>query len=223
MRRNATGTRRTTTGASMMRRWAVATAALLACSFAEAAALDKLRAFLDGTRTARAEFSQTVLAKNGRKPAFSSGTMALSRPGKFRWQIEKPYPQLIVGDGEKVWLYDPELKQVTVKKVGAALGGTPAALLAGEGGIAALEKSFTLREGGEKDGLEWVDAVPKVQDSGFERVRIGFAGNELRSMEFADNFGQITTLLFSKLERNPVLPVSQFRFVAPAGVDVLGE
>lgn len=206
-----------------MRRWMFGVATLMTCCLAEAAALDKLRAFLDGTRTARAEFSQTVMAKNGRKPNFSSGTMAISRPGKFRWQIEKPYPQLIVGDGEKVWLYDPELKQVTVKKVGAALGGTPAALLAGDGGIAALEKSFTLREAGEKDGLDWIEAVPKVQDSGFERVRMGFAGNELRSMELADNFGQMTTLLFSKLERNPTIPATQFRFVAPAGVDVLGE
>lgn len=199
-----------------------ALAAMLACSFAEAAALDQLRAFLEGTKTARAEFAQTVTAKNGRKPSFASGTMALSRPGRFRWQIDKPYAQLIVGDGEKIWLYDPELKQVTVKKAGAALGGTPAALLAGDG-MAALERGFTLRDGGEKNGLEWVEAVPKTGDSGFERVRIGLAGNELRAMELLDSFGQTTQLSFSHFERNPALPAAQFRFAPPAGADVLGE
>jgi outer membrane lipoprotein carrier protein len=201
---------------------------LFAFSFAVAAgaanadAVDRLRVFLETTKLLRADFSQTVMPKSGRKPQFSSGSMAIARPHKFRWQIEKPYPQLIVGDGEKVWLHDPELNQVTVKKQGAALAGSPAALLAGEG-VAALEKSFALKDAGEKDGLEWLEAVPKSTDSGFEKVRIGFAGAELRAMELTDSFGQQTSLVFSKVEKNPPLAASHFRFTPPKGADVLGE
>lgn len=199
--------------------------ALLVTPLAQANSLDRLRSFLEGTKTLRADFTQTVMAKNGRKPQFSSGAMAVARPHKFRWQIEKPYPQLIVGDGEKVWLYDPELKQVTVKKQGAALSGSPASLLAGEG-MVALEKHFSLRDVGEKDGLEWLEATPKAADSGFERVRIGFAANaagELRAMELVDSFGQTTSLVFSRFERNPALNAATFRFTPPAGADVLGD
>lgn len=194
----------------------------LSTSAVRADAVDRLRQFLETTKLMRADFSQTVLPKNGRKPQFSSGSMAIARPHKFRWQIEKPYPQLIVGDGEKVWLHDPELNQVTVKKQGAALAGSPAALLAGEG-IAVLEKSFVLKDAGLRDGLEWLDATPKNTDSGFEKVRIGFAGAELRAMELTDSFGQQTSLLFSKVEKNPALPASTFRFVSPKGADVLGD
>ncbi|MDQ5960669.1 MAG: outer rane lipoprotein carrier protein [Pseudomonadota bacterium] len=200
----------------------VALVSLLATPLAQADALDRMRGFLESTKTLRADFTQTVLPKNGRKPQFSSGSMALSRPHKFRWQIEKPYPQLIVGDGEKVWLYDPELRQVTVKKQGAALAGSPAALLAGEG-IVALQKHFSLVNLGAKEGLEWLEATPKSTDSGFERVRIGFAGSELRSMELVDSFGQSTSLVFERIERNPSLTATTFRFVPPAGADVLGD
>jgi outer membrane lipoprotein carrier protein len=194
----------------------------LSATAARADAIDRLRQFLETTKMLRAEFSQTVLPKNGRKPQFSSGSMAIARPHKFRWQIEKPYPQLIVGDGEKVWLHDPELNQVTVKKQGAALAGSPAALLAGEG-VAALEKHFTLKDDGAKDGLEWLEATPKSKETGFERVRMGFAGSELRAMELTDSFGQQTSLLFSKVEKNPALPATHFRFTPPKGADVLGD
>lgn len=200
----------------------VALASLLATPLARGDALDRMRGFLENTKTLRADFTQTVIAKNGRKPQFSSGSMAISRPHKFRWQIEKPYPQLIVGDGEKVWLYDPELRQVTKKKQGAALAGSPAALLAGEG-IVALQKHFTLVDLGMKEGLEWLEATPKSTESGFERVRIGFAGSELRSMELVDSFGQSTSLVFERIERNPSLAATTFRFVPPAGADVLGD
>ncbi|MBI2306342.1 MAG: outer membrane lipoprotein chaperone LolA [Rhodocyclales bacterium] len=194
----------------------------LAATTARADAVDRLRNFLETTKLLRADFSQTVMPKNGRKPQFSSGSMAIARPHKFRWQIDKPYPQTIVGDGEKVWLHDPELNQVTVKKQGAALAGSPAALLAGEG-VAALEKHFTLKDAGTKDGLEWLEAIPKAADTGFERVRLGFAGNELRAMELTDSFGQATSLVFARVEKNPPLAASVFRFVPPKGADVLGE
>ena len=113
-----------------------------------AGALDKLHRFLETTKTLRADFSQIVVAKNGRRPQQSVGTMMISRPGKFRWQIDKPYSQLLVGDGERVWMYDPDLRQATVKKMDAALGSTPAALLVGGN---KLERNFDLRELGDRD------------------------------------------------------------------------
>ena len=207
-----------------MRRLFCLTALLLISQGVHAGAIDKLHQFLESTKTLRAGFTQIVVAKNGTRPQQSSGVMIFSRPGKFRWQIEKPYSQLLVSDGEKVWIYDPDLRQVTVKKVGNALGGTPAALLAGEsGGKSTLEKSFTLREAGEREGLEWVEAVPKSQESGFEKLRLGFAGNDLKAMELFDNFGQTTSLYFSNLERNLVVAASLLSFKPPAGVDVISE
>lgn len=185
-----------------------------------AGAVDQMHRYLDGTRTLRADFSQQVVGKGGRKPQQSAGNLAISRPGKLRWEIEKPYPQLMVGDGVKFWIYDPELKQVTVRKMGDAIGSTPAALLSGS---ADLERNFTLSEGGEADGLAWVEAVPKSSDSGFEKVRLGFAGGDLKAMELFDNFGQTTRVRFSRIERNPALPASLFKFTPPAGADVIGE
>lgn len=185
-----------------------------------AGALEQLRGFLDQTRTLRAEFTQTVVARNGRKPQQSSGIVSIARPGKLRWEIKKPYPQLMVGDGEKFWIYDQELAQVTVKKVGQAIGSTPAAILAGNN---ELERNFTLQEDGETDGVQWLLAVPKKPDSGFEKLRLGFSGNDLKAMELFDNFGQTTYLRFAKLERNPTLSPTLFRFTPPAGADVLGE
>lgn len=211
-----------------MRRFIFVTICLLAVQIAHAGAIDRLHRFLETTKTVRADFAQIVVAKNGKRPQQSSGVMMFSRPGKFRWQIERPYSQLLVGDGEKVWIYDPDLRQVTVKKVGAALGSSPVALLVGDGdgkngGKSALEKNFTLREAGEREGLEWLEAIPKSPDSGFERLQMGFAGNDLKAMELFDNFGQTTTLFFTHLERNPKLAPALFRFTPPAGVDVIGE
>ncbi len=183
-------------------------------------AVTAMHQFLQTTKTLKADFSQTVTASGGRKPQLSSGSVQIARPGKLRWDIQKPYPQLLVGDGEKFWIYDPDLQQVMVRKANQAIGGTPAALLAGSN---ELEKNFTLKEAGEADGLIWLEAIPKVADAGFEKLRIGFAGNELKAMTLFDNFGQVTQIQFSKIERNPVIPAGQFRFVPPAGVDVLGQ
>lgn len=187
---------------------------------AEAGAVDRLHQFLGSTKTLKADFAQLVVTRGGRKPQESSGVVSISRPGKLRWDIRKPYPQLIVSDGEKVWIHDSELQQVTVRQVGSAIGGSPAALLSGSND---LERNFTLSEAGERDGMLWVEAVPKSGDSGFERVRIGFAGNDLKAMELLDSFGQTTLIRFSALERNPQLPAASFRFVPPAGVDIVGE
>jgi outer membrane lipoprotein carrier protein len=192
----------------------------LAPGLAAAGAVDQLHDFLRNTKTLKAEFAQAVIAKNGRKPQQSSGIVAISRPGKLRWEIQKPYPQLVVGDGEKIWIHDPELQQVTVRKAGQAIGGSPAALLSGSN---ELERNFTLKEAGESDGMAWVEATPKANDSGFERVRLGFSGSDLKAMELLDSFGQTTLVRFSRLEKNLALPASTFRFTPPAGADVVGE
>ena len=202
-----------------MKRIVISLAMCIAAS-AHAGAIDKLHRFLETTKTLRADFAQIVVAKNGKRPQQSVGVMMISRPGKFRWQIEKPYSQLLVGDGEKIWMYDPDLRQVTVKKMDAALGSTPAALLVGSN---SLEKNFNLRELGEREGLEWLEATPKSADSGFEKLQLGFSGDELKAMELFDNFGQTTSLAFTSVQLNPALPAAQFRFTPPAGADVIGE
>ena len=185
----------------------------------QAAGLDQLKSFLDTNRSARGVFTQTVIAKSGRKPQESAGIFALQRPGKFRWSYEKPYKQLLVSDGEKLWSYDPDLNQVAVKKLGSSFGSSPAALLAGQD----LGKYFVLKEGTAADGIEVVEATPKGGDASFERVKIGFAANQPVNMEIHDSFGQVTVLRFTRFEANPVLPAALFRFVAPAGADVVGE
>jgi outer membrane lipoprotein carrier protein len=185
-----------------------------------AGGIEQLHAFLDGAKTGRAGFSQTVVAKSGRQPQEARGTLLFARPGKFRWTYEKPYYQLLVGDGEKLWVYDKDLSQVTVKTLGDALGATPAALLSGG---KAWEKNFTLKDDGQSGALEWVQATPKAQDSTFQNIRIGLSGNLPRIMVMQDNFGQTTTLAFDRFERNPALDAGEFRFTPPPGADVVGE
>ena len=177
-----------------------------------------LKNWLRETRTLKADFAQT--SAGGIGGGKSQGNMAISRPGKFRWSINKPYTQLMVGDGSRIWLYDPELKQVIVRKSEKALGGTPAALLAGDNDA---EQRFTFKADGEHAGAEWVIAEPKQNDTGFVRIRIGLAGNELKGMVLEDSFGQVTTLVFSNVVRNGDAAASLFRFTPPAGADVLKQ
>jgi outer membrane lipoprotein carrier protein len=186
----------------------------------QANGIERLKEFFQSTTSMRALFHQTVLDSKGRKVQEVNGSMQLQRPGKFHWDYYKPYLQLIVGDGEKVWLYDPELNQVSVRTLDKALGSSPAALLAGDKEI---EKTFVLKNEGLQDGLEWVSATPKNTESGFERVLLGFKESQLQEMELHDNFGHITVIEFSKLERNPKLEPQSFHFVPPAGADVVGE
>ena len=186
---------------------------------AVAAGLPQLKSFLDGVKSAKGVFTQTVITRSGKKPQQSAGIFALQRPGKFRWSYESPYKALLVSDGAKLWSYDPDLNQVAVKKLGAAFGASPAALLAGQD----LDKHFELKEGGAADGVDYVEARPTGSDTSFERVRIGFSANRPVSMDIHDSFGQITHLRFTQIEANPNLPASLFRFSAPAGADVVGE
>ncbi|HUW26188.1 MAG TPA: outer membrane lipoprotein chaperone LolA [Gallionella sp.] len=188
---------------------------------AHAGGIDKLKEFIAATHSAQANFTQLVSDQNGKRIQGASGIMQFQRPGKFRWTYQKPYEQLIVGDGEKFWLYDVDLNQVTVRKLDAALGSSPAALLSGSNEI---ERDFTLRESGNQDGLDWLQAIPRTQDSGFEKILMAFnAQAELVVMELNDTFGNKTVLRFSGLERNPQLASSLFKFVPPTGADVLGE
>jgi outer membrane lipoprotein carrier protein len=187
---------------------------------AAASGLDQLHAFLDATKSAQGAFRQVVVNRDGRTTQTTSGTFAFARPGKFRWTYDKPFDQLIVGDGEKVWVYDRDLNQVIVRKLDAALGATPAALLAGDN---ALENNFALVAAGAENGVEYVDATPKAADSQFKRIRLGFADSLPRRMILTDAFGQTTELTFSNVQRNPALPPETFRFTPPKGADVVGK
>jgi outer membrane lipoprotein carrier protein len=187
---------------------------------AQADAIQRLHDFAGAIKTLSGSFSQSIVDKTGRKTQESTGELYFSRPGKFRWVYRKPYEQLIVGDGKKIWIYDTDLEQVTVKKLDQSIGESPAALLAGNND---LDKHFNLKDGGSKDGVEWLEATPKNKDGTFEQVRLGFRGAELVAMEMKDNFGQKTYLKFSAMKSNPALAAELFRFKPPKGVDVLGD
>ena len=189
-------------------------------SFATAGSIDTLKAFIAQVHGARIEFNQSVVDANGRDVQQSGGTFQFSRPGKFRWLYTKPYEHLIVGDGAKVWLYDKDLNQVTVKALGDALGSSPAALLAGSNDI---DRAYTFADLPARDGLEWLEATPRDPDSSFEKMRIGFRKANPEAMQLFDRLGQITTIRFSKLERNPKLAAELFRFTPPKDADVVGD
>ena len=187
---------------------------------AGAAGVESLKTLLEQTTTARARFAQMVLDKNLKMLQQATGTMQFSRPGKFRWEYDKPQEQVIVSDGSRVWLYDKDLNQVTVRRVDRALGSSPAALLAGSNEI---EKSYSFTAIGNKDGLDWLEAVPKTQDTAFEKIRLGFGKSGLDAMELRDQFGQVTVIKFSTIERNAKLSPEAFRFTPPKGADVISE
>jgi outer membrane lipoprotein carrier protein len=185
-----------------------------------AGGLDDFLAFNAATKTATARFEQQVFDRAGKVVERASGTFAFARPGKFRWVYEKPHKQVLVGDGTKLWIHDPDLNQVTVKRIDKAISSTPAALLAGKDDITAL---VTLRDAGSADGLAWVEASPKAPDTGFERVRLGLSGRNLAAMELEDQLGGRTMLRFSDLKANVPLPPDTFKFTPPPGADVLED
>lgn len=179
-----------------------------------------LRNFYNHTDAMRAHFHQVVTDIQGRKEQEVDGTMQLQRPNKFRWDYKKPYEQQIISDGKKVYLYDVDLAQVSERNLSRALGSSPAAMLAGGENV---EKTFLLKNASRKDGLDWVLALPKNKDSGFERVLLAFNGEKLQKMELYDSFNHVTAISFSEIERNPKLKSSTFLFIPPTGVDVVGE
>ena len=197
---------------------------LAACAFGAATAfaggLDDFLAFNAGTKSATARFEQQVFDRSGKTVESAAGTFDFARPGKFRWTYDKPHKQVLVGDGTKLWIHDPDLNQVTVKRIDKAISSTPAALLAGKDDITAL---FSLRDAGSADGLNWVEATPKAPDTGFERVRLGLQGKSLAAMELHDQLGGRTLLRFSDLKANAPVAPDSFRFTPPKGADVLED
>lgn len=187
---------------------------------ASAAATDALKVFLTQTQTVKARFAQMVLDKNGKQLQQAQGIMQFSRPGKFRWDYQKPYEQVIVGDGSKLWIFDKDLNQVTIRKLDRALGSSPAALLSGSND---LERDFKLSNLGMDKGLDWLEALPKSRETVFERVRMGFGKSGLEAMELRDQFGQTTVITFADVERNPRIAADVFRFTPPQGADVISE
>lgn len=188
---------------------------------AQATATGSLNAFIKDARTVQAEFSQTLLDKAAQVIQESTGTMLFERPGKFRWIYKTPYEQLIVGDGDKVWFYDEDLNQVTVRQLDIAIGSSPAALLAGN---IAIEENFDITELGLQNEIEWLEAIPKTSESSFEFIQLGFSQDgTLQLMVLRDNFGQTTLLTFTELKQNIDLPADTFTFVPPDDADVISD
>lgn len=200
--------------------WLIAVVLSLLPAPAGAAGVERFREYLRSTQTARADFDQQVFDRDKKLVQRSRGSFTLQRPGRFRWSYAQPYAQLIVGDGKRVWIYDEDLNQVTVRAMAKALGSTPAALLAG---AADVERAFELADAGARDGLEWVEAKPREREAGFERIRLGLGTAGVQAMELTDHFGQTTLLRFTNIARNPKVDPDAFRFIPPKGADVLGE
>ena len=187
---------------------------------AHAAGLERMKEYFKNIQSAQANFHQVVTDKQGQKTQEVTGSMRLQKPNKFRWDYNKPYVQQIVGDGEKIWLFDPELNQVTVRSFAKAASSSPAALLAGGKDI---ERSFTIKDASRKGELEWVMAIPKIKETGFERLFLGFKGDELMKMELHDSFGNRTAIEFTDVQRNPKIPADSFKFIPPRDADVLRD
>lgn len=186
---------------------------------AHATALEQFKTFVSTTKAAKGEFIQTQVkkAESTKVATPATGTFVFARPGKFIWTYVKPYEQLLQADGDQLYIYDKDLNQVTVKKLGDALGSSPAAILFGSND---LEKNFTLAEAPARDGLEWLNATPKAKDSQFQQISIGLRNGTPEAMELKDSFGQTSVLKFQKFEKNPSLGAQQFKFVVPKGADV---
>ena len=181
--------------------------------------IDTLRDFVRDVKSGQAGFTQTVTSADGARKKVSSGSFEFARPNRFRFAYTKPFEQLIVGDGQKVWIYDTDLNQASSRKLASALGSTPAALLAG----GALEVEFDLANQPAKDGLDWVLATPKNRDGAFQAMRVGFRGKELAAVEITDSFGQRSLLRFSGFVANPSFAADRFHYTPPPGADVIEQ
>jgi len=180
----------------------------------------RMHAFLQDVKSLKADFSQVVLDPNQRQVKQSTGTLIIKRPNHFRWDYAKPNQVIIVADGAKLWMYDVELQQVTVKPLNDTLAASPAVLLAGSNDV---EKSFSVEDLGSKDGLAWVQLAPKVKDTDFESVKLAFKGSDVAVMELKDNLGNLTRISFDHVERNAAVADEAFKFTPPKGADVIGD
>lgn len=203
----------------MRRRVLLGAALCLAAGASRADAVDALREFTRDVRSGRADFTQVVTSPDGVRKRTSSGSFEFARPNRFRFAYAKPYAQVIVGDGDKVWLHDVDLQQVTVRAMNQALGATPASLLAGAG----LDRDFVLRALPASQGLDWVQADPRLRSDaiGFQSLKVGFRGRQLAALDLVDSFGQRSLITFTDFAVNPAVAPDAFRFVPPAGVEVL--
>lgn len=188
---------------------------------AQAGGREQLDKFSQGISGLSADFAQRVYGPNGEAKDKSSGRVQLKAPRQFRWEVVKPYPQLIVADGDNLWVYDPDLEQVNVRNQSAEENSSPLAVLIDP---TELERQFNVKEAGAGQGLEWLELTPKKPDEApFERARLGFGPSGLVRMELFDGLGQRTVLGFSAWKRNPAFAADAFSFVPPEGVDVVGE
>ncbi|MBL8328064.1 MAG: outer membrane lipoprotein chaperone LolA [Rubrivivax sp.] len=193
--------------------------ALPAASSAQADATETLRQFLREAQSGKGSFTQTVTAADGVRKKVSSGSFEFLRPNRFRFSYVKPFEQLIVADGSKVWIYDPDLKQASSRRMDAALGSTPAALIAGGN----LDKDFVLKADGPRDGLDWVLATPRQREGTVRELRVGLRGREPAAIEILDSFGQRTLLQFSGFQTGVPLARESFVFKPPPGADVIEQ
>jgi outer membrane lipoprotein carrier protein len=192
---------------------------LVSSSAAWADAAQTLRDFVRDVKSGKAAFTQTVTSGDGARAKTSSGSFEFMRPNRFRFNYTKPFEQLIVADGQKVWIYDTDLNQASSRRLSQALGATPAALLAG----GSLEQDFVLSSEPSRDGLDWALATPRTKDGPFQQLRVGFRGRALAAVEILDSFGQRSMLQFSRFEPNVSLAADLFRFTPPAGADVIEQ
>jgi outer membrane lipoprotein carrier protein len=200
-------------------KYLLAAALLAATGAAHADAVDTLKEFVRDVKTGSASFTQTVYSPDGAKKKVSSGSFEFARPNRFRFEYKKPFEQLIVGDGQKVWIYDADLNQASSRKFDQALGATPAAVLAG----ASLDKDFDLAALPDSDGLVWAQATPKLKDGPVQLLRVGFKGKQLAAIEILDGFGQRSSLRFAQVVANPPLNAESFRFKPPPGAEVIEQ
>lgn len=176
--------------------------------------------YFQDLQSLRADFVQRVYDERARIVQSSSGRMLMRRPGQFRWDYRTPAEQIIVADGERLWAYDVDLAQVTVRKLDTALSATPLALLSG---AAPIEDTFEVGSVQRRDGLDWYELTPKQAQPEFRLLRVAFKEQALVSLELEDRFGQRTRLDFQQLERNPPLDPALLKFTPPPGVDVVGD
>ncbi len=182
-------------------------------------AVQRLRDFGRKVQSGRAAFTQTVIAPDGTRRRTTTGQFEFARPDRFRFAYARPFEQLIVSDGQKVWIHDPDLNQASSRRLDQAVGATPAAILAG----GSIDAEFELSPLPSDEGLDWVQALPRARGGSIERLRIGFKGETLAAMDIVDSFGQRSQMRFSAFELNPVLPADRFRFRPPPGADVIEQ
>lgn len=200
------------------RRLTAAALLTLAALPVQAGGIEALQKFNTDTDGIRGSFTQTVTSRN--KTQTAGGTFSILRPGRFKWEYTRPYKQTIVGDSRHIWLYDIDLSQITKTEQNQAIGDSPAAILSNKD---ALNTSYTLKEDGSANGIDYVLATPKRSNAGYQYIRIGFKGSTLAEMRLKDSFGNQTTIRFSNLDTTPNLSPSDFRFTPPQGVDVITQ